>query len=220
MRTRTIAGTALLVVEAGVGALGGLVTFGFTAEYGDIGASRTEAFAGSMEILLIGLVVAGSVGIVAAGVARSAVVTSLAVAVPVLMLLGTWLTAPMALDRKLEDQFASVPQCLDDEMTTGPGAEAAREAQETFDSIDHVGWFGGGGSTGVGGCDRTMTLTGDMEDTDVVGHYAEVLEADGWSVVEEEPGGLRAERDGTAFEVRGEGSGWTVWTGPTRGVAP
>ena len=113
-----------------------------------------------MQVGVIGLVLAGAFGLVAAVVAQDRKVTAVAVA---------------------------GPRCVDDEMTTGPGAAGARAAQET---------------------------------TDVVGHYEQVLEADGWTVVEEEPAMLRAEKDGRAFEVSGDGLDWTVWTGPTRGVAP
>jgi hypothetical protein len=211
---RSVGSIVLLVVEGGLAVLGGLVAFGLTAEYGVIGASRNETFADAMGIGVIALVIVGAVGLVASSVARSRRVTAVAAAIPVLMLLGIWLTGPLALDEKLDVQYDASPQCLDAEMTTGPGADAAREAQATFDSIDHVGWFGGGGGSGVGGCDRTLTL---VEETDVVGHYSEVLTADGWTVVEDEPGLLRAERGATAFEVTGQGSEWTVWTGPVRG---
>ena len=217
MSRKTVAGVVVLVVEAALAVLGGLVAYGLTAEYVDINASRSEAFATSMEIGIIGLVLSGVAGLVAALVAQDAKVTAFAAGIPVLLLVALWVTGPLAVQQKLEQQFDAVPQCVDDEMTTGPGAAAAREGQHTFESIDHVGWFGGGGGSGVGGCDRTLTLT---ERTDVVGHYEQVLEADGWTVVEEEPTMLRAEKDGRAFEVSGGGLDWTVWTGPTRGVAP
>jgi hypothetical protein len=217
MDKRTLAATALLVVEAAFAVLGGLVAYGLTAEYVDINATRSEAFVTAMQVGVIGLVLSGATGLVAATVARDTRVTALAVAIPALMVLAVWVTGPMAVQQKLEQQFDAVPQCVDDEMTAGPGADGARAAQETFDSIDHVGWFGGGGGSGADGCDRTLTLT---ERTDVVGHYEQVLEADGWTVVEEEPAMLRAEKGGRAFEVSGGGLDWTVWTGPTRGVAP
>ena len=211
---RSVGSLVLLAVEGGLAVLGGLVAFGLTAEYGVIGASRNETFADAMEIGVIALVVVGAVGLVAATVGRSSLVTAVAAAIPVLMVLGIWLTGPLALDEKLDVQYDASPQCLDEEMTTGPGADGARAAQETFDAIDHVGWFGGGGGSGMDGCDRTLTL---LEETDVVGHYRDVLTADGWTVVEDGPGLLRAEKGPTAFEVTGRGSEWTVWTGPVRG---
>jgi hypothetical protein len=217
MSAAKVTSVVLLVVEAGLAALGGVVAYGLTGEYGEIGASRNATFAGAMEIGVIGLVLSGAVGLVAVLVGRSARVTAVAVGIPALMLVGTWLTGPAALHQKLEQQYDATPQCLDEEMTAGPGAEAARESQATFDSIGHVGWFGGGGGSGVGGCDRTLTLT---ERTDVIGHYEQVLGADGWTIVEEGPARLRAEKDGRAFEVSGGGRDWTVWAGPTGGVAP
>jgi hypothetical protein len=217
MSAARVTSVVLLVVEAGLATLGAVVAFGLTAEYGDLTGSRTRVFADAMEIGVIALVLVGAVGLVAALVGRSTPVTAVAAALPLLMLVAIWLTGPMALEKKLEQQYDATPQCVDDEMTTSPAADGARAAQATFDSIDHVGWFGGGGGSGVGGCDRTMLL---LEPTDVVGHYDEVLTADGWTIVDEQPALLRAEKDGRAFQVSGEGPDWTVWAGPTGGVAP
>lgn len=216
-RTRAVTTAVLLVAEAGLAAFGGAVAYGLTAEYGSLDDSRSEAFAGVLEIVVIALVLVGLTGSVAARVAGSQVVTGLAVAIPVLMLAGIWFSGPIALEQKLAQQYDAVPRCVDVDMVTGPGDHAARRAQSIFESIDHVGVFGAGGSSGIHGCDRTMTLPGDGPDVDVVGHYRRALARDGWTLVDVRPSGLRAEKGEMAFEIAGAGRNWTVWAGPASG---
>ncbi len=211
--SRTAGSIVLLVAEGLLAGLGGTVAFGLTTEYGDVTASRGATFATAMQVGSIALVIVGAVGVGAVLVGRTATVTAVAVAIPALMLLGIWVAGPTALDHKLETQYDAVPQCDSGELGSGPGVAAAHHAQATFETIDHVGWFSRGGSSGVGGCSREMVVIGD---TDVVGHYTEVLEADGWTVTDVDDG-LRAEKGGDAFEVVGGGRDWTVWTGPVTG---
>jgi hypothetical protein len=73
-----------------------------------------------------------------------------AAAIPVLMLIGMFAVTPFALDKRLEVQFDSAPQCVT-EGTDEPMASADRQAQQVFDSISHIGNFSGGGMSGVGG---------------------------------------------------------------------
>ena len=78
---------------------------------------------------------------------------------------------------------------------------------------EDVGHFGGGGSSGVGGCDRSFVLT---EKVDVLQHYREALDDAGWRVVEEDENRLRAERHGMTFEVALCDQGGVVWAGRVR----
>ena len=211
--TRTAVAALLLVVEAGLGVLGVLVHYGLTAEYGDIADSAFEGlrdgFSSGISGLALGIVVVAAVVVLA--VSTTPWMRLAALAVPVLVVAGMFAVTPMALQEKLDTQYDTTPQCVSSEdMGPGPGTRAARASQEAFDSIEHVGYFGGGGGSGVGGCDRTLVLT---EDVDVLGHYREALPRAGWRVVEDEENHLRAERDGLAFEVALCGRGGVVWAG-------
>ena len=216
--TRGAAAAGLLAVEAGLAALGVLVHHGLLAEYGDISHSTIEAWLSGFATGLGGfaLVLVGVVGLVAALVTRRPRVRLVAAALPVLMVLGMLAVTPSALSEKLE-QYDVTPRCVFP-GESGPGARAARESQQAFESIEHVGYFGGGGGSGLGGCDRTVTL---LEDVDVVQHYRTALPAAGWEVTQDTTGGLRAQRDGMAFEVSVCDGGGVVWAGDAgiRGVA-
>lgn len=213
---RTAAASVLLAVETGLAVLGVLVHYGFTAEYGDITDSAAEGFGSGFSSGLAGLALA--VVVVAAGAAVWASsrrwMRAVALAIPLLMLLAMFAVTPRALDSKREEQFSSSPRCVIEEDgagSSGPGVEAARRSQEAFDSIEMVGVFGGGGSSGVGGCDRRFVLTGDV---DVLKHYRSVLPQSGWVVVDQDGQRLRAERGDMAFEVVLCGEGGVVWAGP------
>lgn len=212
--TRTVTAAGLLVVEAGLGVFGVLVHLGLTAEYGDITDSAFEGLSAGFTSGVSGL----ALGIVALpGVA--ALVTSAklwarltAVAIPVLMVAGMYAVTPYALQEKLEIQYDATPQCVSlEDMGPGPGTRAMRDSQEAFASIEHVGHFGGGGGSGVGGCDRRFVLT---EDVDVLEHYRGALGDAGWRIVEDDEQHLRAERDKMAFEVVPCDQGGVVWAGP------
>jgi hypothetical protein len=211
--TRTATAAGLLAVEAGLAVLGVLVHYGLTAEYGDVTDSALEglrsgfsAGTGALALVLVGLV-----GLVAMLVSSQPWMRLTAVAIPVLMVIGMLAVTPAALREKLEVQYDATPQCVPDEdMGPGPGSRAARESQQAFESIEHVGYFGGGGASGVGGCDRSFVLT---EDVDVVQHYRAALRDAGWRVVENDAHHLRAERSGMAFEVVSCARGGVVWAG-------
>lgn len=213
---RTFAAGALLAVEAALAALVVTVHHGLTAEYGDVSDSALEAVTGAFTagIGWIALGLVGLAALLAASVASRRWMRRTAVAVPVLMLLGMAAVTPSALRHKLDVQYDARPGCvLAEDPTTGPGARAALESQRAFDSIEHVGHFGGGGSSGVGGCDRTFVLT---RDADVLGHYRQALPGAGWRVVADDGRLVRAERGDMAFEVVECGRGGAVWAGDRR----
>ena len=211
--TRTGTAAGLIAVEAGLAVLGVLVHYGLTAEYGDVTDSALEglksgftAGTGALALVLVGLA-----GLIAMLVSSQPWMRLTAVAIPVLMVIGMLAVTPAALREKLEVQYDSTPQCVPDEdMGPGPGSRAARESQQAFESIEHVGYFGGGGASGVGGCDRSFVL---IEDIDVLQHYRAALRDAGWRVVEDDAHHLRAERDGVAFEVVSCERGGVVWAG-------
>lgn len=210
---RTVTAAGLLAVEAGLAVLGVLVHYGLTAEYGDVTDSALEGLSSgfSAGTGAIALVLVGLAGLVAVLVSSQPWMRLTAVAIPVLMVIGMLAVTPAALREKLEVQYDATPQCVSDEdMGPGPGSRAARESQQAFESIEHVGYFGGGGASGVGGCDRSFVLT---EDVDVLQHYRAALRDAGWRVVEDDAHNLRAERDGMAFEVVSCERGGVVWAG-------
>ena len=211
--TRTATAAALLAVEAGLAMLGVLVHYGVTAEYGDVTDSALEGLrsAFSVGIGAIALAIVGLAALAAASVSTRPWMRRWALAIPALMVIGIFAVSPAATQAKLEVQYDATPQCVTaEDMGPGPGSRAAHESQLAFESIDHVGYFGGGGGSGVGGCDRAFVMT---EDRDVLQHYRPALRDAGWRVVEDETDHLRAERGDMAFEVvRCEGGG-VVWAG-------
>jgi hypothetical protein len=211
--TRTTIAAGLLTVEAGLAALGVLVHYGLTTEYGNVTDSALEGLRSgfSAGIGALALVLVGLAALAAGSVSTRPWMRLTALAIPGLMVVGMLAVTPAALREKLEVQYDATPQCVSrEDLGAGPGSRAARESQEAFESIEHVGHFGGGGGSGVGGCDRSFVLT---EDLDVLQHYRPALRDAGWRVVEDESDHLRAERGGMAMEVaRCEGGG-VVWAG-------
>lgn len=211
--TRTATAGGLLAVEAGLAVLGVGFHYGLTAEYGDVTDSALEGLrsgfsAGTGEVALV---LVGVAALVAVLVSSQRWMRLTEVAIPILMVVGMLAVTPIALREKLEVQYDATPQCVSEEdMGPGPGSRAARESHQAFESIEHVGYFGGGGASGVGGCDRSFVLT---EDVDVLQHYRAALGDAGWRVVEDDAPRLRAERDGMAFEVVRCGRGGVVWAG-------
>ena len=211
--TRKATAAGLLAVEAGLAVLGVLVHYGLTAEYGDVTDSALEglrsgfsAGTGAVALVLVGLA-----GLVAVLVSLQLWMRLTAVAIPVLMVIGMLAVTPAALREKLEVQYDATPQCVSEEdMGPGPGSRAARDSQQAVESIEHVGYFGGGGASGVGGCNRSFALN---EDVNVLQHYRTALRNAGWRVVEDDAHHLRAERDGMAFEVVRCERGGDVWAG-------
>lgn len=212
--TRAAIAVGLLVVEAGLAAFGVAMHYGLTAEYGDITDSAYEGLADGFSSGVSGLALAvvAVVGVIALAASSRLWTRLAALAIPVLMVIGMYAVTPAALEAKLETQYDAVPQCVSSEdMGPGPGTRAMHESQDAFDSIEHVGQFGGGGGSGVGGCDRRFTL---METVDVLEHYRGALDDAGWQVVEDDDQHLRAQRDGMAFEVVLCDHGGVVWAGP------
>lgn len=217
---RTVTAAVFLAVAGAVAALAVSIHHGFLAMYGDITDSAVEGLLSSFSVGLAGplLLVVLLPTAAAAWVAPTRWMRLTALAIPVVMVLAMLAATPSALDSKRETQFTSSPQCVDVDadlkdgvQVGGPLGDAARDSQEAFDSIEHVGLFTGGGGTGVIGCDRGLVLT---EDTDVLAHYRAALPAAGWTLVEDEAQRLRAERDAMAFEVAMCDQGGVVWAGP------
>lgn len=208
---RAVSAAVLLVVGAGLALLAVLVHYEFMRVYGDITATALEG-------LMWGLT-AGPAGLALGLVAVVALIGFMlstrlwmrlaAVAIPVLMLVGMFAVTPSALGQRLAVQFNSTPQCVIEGMDERT-ASADRESQQTFDSIEHIGHFGGGGMNGVGGCTRGFVLSGDA---DVLQHYRAALPAAGWDVVEDDGRHLRARLDGRAFAVMPCPRGGVVWAG-------
>lgn len=211
MTRRASIAAVLLAVGAGLVLLGLLVHYGFMAMYGKVADSAFQGLVWGLTAGLSGIVL-GAVVVVA----LVAVVLSprwwmrlLAVALPVVMFLGMLALTPLALGQKVATQYDSIPQCL----TPGsgePAATAERESQRAFESMEHIGYFSGGGASGMGGCDRFLEVS---EEVDVLQHYRGALPAAGWDVIEDDGRHLRAQRDRMAFEVIACPGGGIVWAG-------
>lgn len=208
---RTTAAAVLLVIAAVLALLGVLVHHGFTAEYGIVTDSALEGLVWGLTAGVSGvaLVLVAVVAVFPLVLSSRPWMRLMAIAIPVLMLLGMLGLTPLALRQKIEAQYDSVPQCVS-EGSGEPAATAERESQRAFDSIEHIGYFGGGGASGVGGCDRSLEV---FERVDMLQHYrAALLKAD-WKVIEDDGRHLRAQRDGMAFEVALCPGGGVVWAG-------
>jgi hypothetical protein len=210
---RTAAATGLLAGAVGLAGLGVLVHYGLTAEYGDVTDSALQGLGSgfSVGIDTLALVLVALAAGAAALVATRTWLRRAALATPVLMVVGMLAVTPAALAQKLDVQYDTTPQCVSAEIPgPSPAARGERASQRALESIDHVGYFGGGGGAGVGGCDRSFVL---LEDVDVLQHYRSALREAGWRGVEDRPPRLRAERGGMAFEVLRCGRGGVVWAG-------
>jgi hypothetical protein len=213
---RAVVGAGLLVLEAGVAALGVLVHYGLTAEYGNIKDSALEGLVSGFTtgVSALALVLVGAVALLACAVSPPRRVRVAAMLLPVGMVVGMVAVTPAALEKKLDVQYHATPQCVfveADEPEHSPYLRAARESQRAYESIEHVVLFHGGGGSGVGGCDRGFVIV--EEDVDVLGHYRSALPVAGWRIVEDRGDHLRAERGGMAFEVTMCGEGGVVWAG-------
>lgn len=208
---RTTAAAVLLIAATALALLGVLVHHGFTAEYGHVADSPLQGLARGLTAGLSG----AALGLVVVVAGFALVLSSApwmrvtALAIPVLMLLGMLAVTPVALQQKIEAQYDPVPQCVSED-SQGPAATAERESQRAFDSIEHVGHFGGGGASGVGGCDRTLVVS---EEVDVLQHYRAALPAAGWEVIADDGRHLRAHRENMAFELRLCPGAAVVWAG-------
>ncbi len=211
-----IIGSGVLALEAGLGGLGVLLHYGLTAEYGNIDESALEGLVSGFTTLGgdIALALVVAVATLAFVVAPSRGLRLAAVLLPVGMVVGMLAVTPMALAQKLDVQYDATPQCVSpEEGESGPSPylRAARESQRAYESIEHVVQFGGGGGSGVGGCDVGFVVTD--EDVDVMEHYRTALPDAEWRVVQDDGGQLRAERGRMAFELALCGDGGRVWVG-------
>ena len=213
---RRFPAVVLLGVAAGLALIAVWAHHEYMAEYGDVtgigpkGFSRNWAdwgwTASYTGVSLIPVVIAS---VIAYRRASRKWMRVTAVAIPVLMLLGILAVTPVGLQKRLDTQYRSAPQCVNQDMG-GPVSAAERDSQRAFDSIEHIGNFSDGGASGDGGCYRSFVLTGNL---DVLEHYRAALPAADWKVIEDDPLHLRAVRDGLAFEVITGPGGGIVWAG-------
>ena len=217
MAGRVVSAAVLLVIGAGLALLAVLVHYEFMRIYGDVTHTAFEGLTWGLTAGLSGFAL-GLVAVVAVFgfmLSPRRWMRLTAATIPVLVLIGMFAVTPAALQQKTEAQFGSTPQCVS-EGSDEPMATADRQSQQAFDSISHIGHFSGGGASGVGGCERRLVLT---EDIDVLQHYRAALPAGGWEVVEDDGRHLRAQRDGLAFEVMPCSGGGVVWAGSDDGLA-
>lgn len=215
-RVRSIMAAVVLVVVVILAVLGVYVHYSFLAVYGTITDTALQGLAwgftaGVSSLALIVVVLAAVLALV---VSPRWWMRLTAVALPVLMVLGMLVVTPLALRQKAEGDYEAGPHCMT-EGFEGAGLQEVEAYQAVFDSIEHVGHFGGDGSTGAGGCDQRLVA---QDDVDVLGHYRAALPAAGWRVVTDDGGRLRGERDGMAFEVVACPGGGIVWAGRADGV--
>lgn len=191
---------AVLAVETALAVLAIFFHYSLTAEYGDVTASTLQSLTSALKGGLgLAIAVVAGLGIGAFMLSPQTWVRVAAAAIPVLMVLVVLALTPVALATKLEQQYEATPQCRwQEDDGAGPGMDAARKSQRALDSIEHIGYFGGGGATGVGGCDRPLVI---LDDVDVLQHYRTALPDAGWQVVIDDGQRLRAEREDMAFEV-------------------
>ena len=205
------------MLEAGLAGFGVLVHYGITAEYGNINESALEGLISgfTMGVGTIALFLVVVVASLAFVVSPLRWMRLAAVLLPVGMVVGMLAVTPMALGQKLNVQYDATPQCVspDEQGELGPSPylRAARESQQAYESVEHVVQFGGGGGSGVGGCDVGFVVTDG--DVDVLGHYRTALPDAGWQVVDDDDGHLRAQRGRMAFELALCGDGGVVWAG-------
>lgn len=208
---RVVSAAVLLVIGAGLALLAVPVHYEFMRIYGDVSGTAFEGLTWGLTAgpsgLAFGLVAV--VAVVGLMLSTRRWMRLTAVAIPVLMLIGMFAVTPAALGQRIEVQFDSTPQCVT-EGSDEPMATADRESQRAFDSIEHIGYFSGGGMSGVAGCTRWFVLSGDV---DVLQHYRAALPAAGWEVVEDDGRHLRAQLDGRAFDVMPCPGGGVVWAG-------
>lgn len=205
MRNRRIGASVLLVIAAGLAVLGASTHYSLAAEYGMVGLGGPAVI---LVVLIAGL---------AFWLSSDRWMRWTAVAISVLMLVATLAVTPLALGKKSE-QYDAVPQCASpDSGGMAPDAQrAVQQAQQAFESIEHVGRFGGGGRMGLDGCERRAEVGADV---DLLQHYRAALPEAGWRIVTDEASHLRAERDGMAFEVIPCPGGGLVWAGSDAVVA-
>ena len=210
MTGRAVSVAVLLAVEAVLALLAVLIHQSFMSVYGTVTDTALEGLTWGLTSgpsgMALGLVAV--VAVVGLMLSPRMWMRMTAVAIPVLMLLGMLAVTPLALAQKI-GKYDSSPQCVT-EGSGEPMATAERESQRAFDSIEHIGYFSGGGISGVGGCVRWLVIS---DDVDVLQHYRAALPEAGWEVVEDDGRHLRAEHDGLAFEVMPCPGGGAVWAG-------
>jgi hypothetical protein len=115
------------------------------------------------------------------------------------------------------NRFDAIPNCVQG-FRAGPAVPVVRAAQAGFAELDHPGPFGGGGGSGVDGCDRPLEV---KENFDVSAAYRHTLRATDWQIDNDKPDRITAVKDGQAFEAsQDEDGSWWVWIGPVERKLP
>lgn len=208
-------GLVFLALGVVVGGLVVSLVHGIAAEYADVAApwprqtGAALAFGGPFMAVAWGLLAVAFVRATAGSWVRPA-----AVALAVLGLLAMPVAQVAGVETKW-DRYQAAPDCVG-EFRSGPAAPVVRAAQAAYDEIEHPGRFGGGGSSGIDGCETGLSVRGDG---DVLAAYRDQLPQLGWTVTADSADLLRAERGGQEIEVRPDAEGARIWIGPA-GLRP
>lgn len=208
-------GLLLLVLGAVMGALVVSVVYGIAAEYADVAApwprqaGAALAFGGPFMAVAWGLLAVSFIRATAGSWVRPA-----AVVLAVLGLLAMPIAQVLGVETKW-DRYEAAPDCVD-EFRSGPAVPVVQAAQAAYEEIKHPGRFGGGGSSGIDGCETGVSVRGGG---DVLAAYRDQLPQLGWTVTADSDDLLRAERDGQEIEVRPDAQGARIWIGPA-GLRP
>jgi hypothetical protein len=143
---------------------------------------------------------------------RSRVVRGLAGVVIVAGVVGPFLGGAFAVQEKYE-RLDDTPRCVFEGMGSGPAAAAARAAEAAFAELDHPSKVGGGGSSGMDGCDRQLL---DISMAEAAGWYPAELERHGWTVRDKGPRGVTATRAGQVFRLTEADGSPMIHIGPAQ----
>ncbi|HET7691175.1 MAG TPA: hypothetical protein VFK41_12370 [Nocardioidaceae bacterium] len=213
IRSKAVAVAALL---AGAGFLL-LVTFvmsyGLIVEYGPTTGS---AWDGALQGFAWGGAFGVSAALLAVGAAYVAgwhrVVLGLAGVAVAAGVVGPFVGGAFAAMEKYDD-LADSPRCVVGGMGSGPAAAAAQAAENSFAELDHPSKVGGGGSSGVDGCDRPLL---DISIEEAAGWYPAELERHGWTVDDAGDRRVTATRDGQVFRLTEVDGSPMIHIGPQR----
>ncbi|HEX6246410.1 MAG TPA: hypothetical protein VFZ64_00950 [Nocardioidaceae bacterium] len=201
----------LLVLATGLGALTALLVSGFLTEYGTTSGSWAEGAldglrSGAVSVVLVGIL-AGTAFALAGPSMRGRRLAPAVVLGTVLALLAGGAQAAMA----KYDTLPVVPSC-DAQEFAPPIEEMLTRVEEAFAELDHPDRFGGGGSTGVDGCETGLL---NVTYAEAASHYRDELRRAGWTIGRDEATLLQARRGDLVFTLRA-----TRWGEVVEGIRP
>lgn len=188
----------VLVLAAGLGTLTALVVSGFLTEYGTTSGSWTEGAldglrAGAVSLVFVALLAGSAFAL--GGPSRRARPLAVAVVVgTVLALLGGGAQAALA----KYDTLAVVQSCDARDFAT-PIEEMLTRVEKAFAELDHPDRFGGGGSSGVDGCETGLL---NVTYPAAAAHYRDELPRAGWTIDRDDASRLQAHRGDLVLTVR------------------